>query len=252
MLICAPVTSRSGYGSHARDLVWSFLDSDKYDIKIIDVRWGECPQNALNKNNSKDKRILDCILSNPTVDKQPDIYVDIRIPNEFAQHGKFNIGITAGIETTMCSKDWIDGLNRVDLVIVPSQHSKTVFDNTKYQQIDNNTKKVMGEMVNNTPVEVLFEGADTNIFKKTNDTPEILNNTLADIKEDKCFLYVGHWLKGDLGQDRKDTGMLVKVFLETFKNKQNPPALIMKTSGATFSIMDREEIMSKIALIQIY
>ena len=38
MLICAPVTSRSGYGSHARDLVWSFLDSNKYEIKILDVR----------------------------------------------------------------------------------------------------------------------------------------------------------------------------------------------------------------------
>ena len=48
MLICAPVTSRSGYGAHARDLVWSFMEHDKYDIKIIDVRWGNCPRNALN------------------------------------------------------------------------------------------------------------------------------------------------------------------------------------------------------------
>ena len=35
MLICAPVTSRSGYGAHARDLVWSFIEHDKYDIKIM-------------------------------------------------------------------------------------------------------------------------------------------------------------------------------------------------------------------------
>ena len=41
MLICAPVTSRSGYGSHSRDLVWSFLDSDKYDIKIGSNHRGE-------------------------------------------------------------------------------------------------------------------------------------------------------------------------------------------------------------------
>ena len=86
MLICAPVTSRSGYGAHARDLVRSLLDSDKYEIKILDVRWGECPRNALDKNNKNDKRILDCILPQPTLDRQPDVYVDIRIPNEFETH----------------------------------------------------------------------------------------------------------------------------------------------------------------------
>ena len=47
MLICAPVTSRSGYGDHARDLVWSFIEHDKYEIKIMDVRWGDTPRNAL-------------------------------------------------------------------------------------------------------------------------------------------------------------------------------------------------------------
>ena len=34
MLICAPVSSRSGYGDHARDLTHSFLKHDKYDVKI--------------------------------------------------------------------------------------------------------------------------------------------------------------------------------------------------------------------------
>ena len=62
MVICAPVTSRSGYGDHARDLVRSFIEHDKYEIKILDVRWGECPRNALDKNNSEDKKILDCFL----------------------------------------------------------------------------------------------------------------------------------------------------------------------------------------------
>ena len=61
MLICAPVTSRSGYGEHARDLVTSFMNHDKYDIKILDVPWGACPRNALNEDNENDKKILDSI-----------------------------------------------------------------------------------------------------------------------------------------------------------------------------------------------
>ena len=77
MLICAPVSSRSGYGAHSRDLVTSYLDHDKYDVKILDVPWGECPRNALNQNNKNDKRILDCILLEPQLDRQPDIYVAI-------------------------------------------------------------------------------------------------------------------------------------------------------------------------------
>ena len=84
VLFSGPVGTRSGYGSHARDLVRSFMDSDKYEIKILDVRWGECPRNALDKDNLNDKRILDCILPSPQMDRQPDIYVDIRIPNEFS------------------------------------------------------------------------------------------------------------------------------------------------------------------------
>ena len=124
MLICAAVTSRSGYGAHARDLVWSFLQHDKYDIKILDVRWGDCPRNALDKNNLNDKRILDSIMPQPQLDRQPDIYVDIRIPNEFETHGKFNIGITAGVETDAVSANWLENCNKMDLVIVPSEHSK--------------------------------------------------------------------------------------------------------------------------------
>ena len=95
-------------------------------------------------------------------------------------------------------------------------------------------------------MEVLFEGAEDSIYKPTKNIPNEIKETLDSIKEPFGFLYVGHWLRGTLGEDRKDTGMLVKVFLETFKNKKNPPALIMKTSSATFSIMDRDDILKRI------
>ena len=53
MLICAPVSSRSGYGDHARDLVRSFLKLDKFDVKILDVPWGSTPRNALDEKLDK-------------------------------------------------------------------------------------------------------------------------------------------------------------------------------------------------------
>jgi glycosyltransferase involved in cell wall biosynthesis len=69
---------------------------------------------------------------------------------------------------------------------------------------------------------------------------------LDKIKEDFAFLFVGHWLRGDLGEDRKNVGMMIKTFAMAFKNEKVKPALILKTSSAGFSILDREETIKKI------
>ena len=247
MLICAPVTSRSGYGDHARDLVRSFIEHDKYDIKIWDVPWGDCPRNALRE---EDQKIVDCILPSPQVDRQIDIYVDIRIPNEFQQHGKFNIGITAGIETTAVSSNWIDSCNKMDLVIVPSEHSKRGFVDALYekmQTLQDGQQQKVGELKVEKPMEVLFEGVDEGVDKPLDNSSLDL---VDDIKEDFCFLHVGQWTKGDYGEDRKDIAKMIKIFYESFANKKEQPALILKTNGATYSIMDREDCLQKIKTIK--
>ena len=252
MLVCAPVTSRSGYGDHCRDLVWSFLQHDKYEIKIMDVRWGDCPRNALDKNNKNDKQILDCILPQPQLDRQPDIYVDIRIPNEFETHGKFNVGITAGIETDAVSAKWLEGCNKMDLVIVPSEHSKFGFVNSVYDKVQNmpdSSQQKVGEHKLEKPIEVLFEGADEEIYKSLK--KDELDINIYDLIEDTipekfAFLFLGQWTKGGYGEDRKDIAKLIKIFYETFANKKKQPALLLKTNGATYSILDREETLRKI------
>ena len=244
MLICAPVSSRSGYGDHARDLVRAFLKLDKFNVKILDVNWGTTPRNALDKE--LDKNIIDCILPEPKMDTQPDVYVDIRIPNEFQTWGKYNIGITAGIETTAVSNNWIENCNKMDLVIVPSEHSKEGFVKALYekmQQLPSGEQQKVGELKLEKPIEVLFEGVNENTFKPIDDSSLDL---VDDIKEDFAFLHVGLWGSGRFGEDRKDISKLVKIFYESFANKKKQPALILKTNSATFSILDREECLRKI------
>ena len=244
MLICAPVSSRSGYGDHARDLVRAFLKIDKFDIKIQDVNWGETPRDSL--DSKLDKNIIDCILLEPKMDRQPDVYVDIRIPNEFQTWCKINIGITAGIETTAVSNVWIEGCNKMDLVLVPSEHSKDGFVKALYekmQQMPDGQQQKVGELKLEKPIEALFEGVDENVFKPIDNSSLDL---VDDIKEDFAFLHVGLWGKGGYGEDRKDISKLVKIFYESFANKKEQPALILKTAGATFSIMDKEECLRKI------
>jgi len=248
LLIVAPVSSRSGYGDHARDLARSFIKCDKFDIKIHDVPWGVTPRNAL--DNELDKDIINLILPEPKIDRQPDVYVDIRIPNEFQAHGNFNIGITAGIETTAVSNAWIEGCNRMDLIIVPSQHSKEGFTQALYekmQTLPDGKQQKIGELKLEKPIEILFEGTDTDTYKSIDN---VSLDLVDDIKEDFAFLHVGLWGQGEYGEDRKDISKLIKIFFESFANKKKQPALILKTAGATFSILDREDCLRKINVIK--
>ena len=103
MIVTAPVATRSGYGSHSRDLVRSLIEMDRFDIRINSMKWGNCPMNALNDRDPNDKVILDRILASPNVERQPEVHIQISVPNEFTPLAKYNIGITAGIETTIAT-----------------------------------------------------------------------------------------------------------------------------------------------------
>lgn len=248
LVFCGPIATRSGYGEHARDLLTSLFEMDKYNIKTISINWGETPMNALNEDNPDHKKILDSII--PGLTEQPDIWVQCTIPNEFQPVGKYNIGITAGVETDVASGEWVEGCNRMNLVIVPSKHAKDTLMESKYEKRDKATNQPIGQLQIEVPIEVLHEGVRLDIFDpKVNQSGE-LKETLDEIKEDFCYLFVGHWLKGDFGQDRKDLSGLIFTFFETFGDTENPPALLLKASSGGFSITDRSRTMGKIDLIK--
>ena len=236
-----PIFTRSGYGDHCRDLMKSLRKMDKYDIKIIPLRWGNTPQNQVDGESEFGRWMLERVITE--VSEKPDVFMQVSVANEFEPKGHYNIGVTAGVETTIAPKDFIDGSNKMDLIIVPSNFTRSNLGGTVYQQKDQATGQIVGEIKTTTPIEVLFEGVDTEIFSKGSG-----NDVLANVKEDFCFLIVGHWLKGSLGQDRKDIGMAIKTFATVFQYlpKDKRPALIVKTSHAGFSVIDREETRKKI------
>ena len=161
VVVQSPVSTRSGYGERSRDFVKALIALDKYDVKLIPTRWGSTPMNALSET---DTDITSRIVTQLT--EQPDVFIQITIPNEFNPIGKYNIGVTAGIETDKCSHQFIEGCNRMQLILASSEHTKWVFENTKYDMMNEQTKQKVGELKLTTPVEVLFEGIDLNIFKK--------------------------------------------------------------------------------------
>jgi len=251
LLLMAPVCTRSGYGSRSVDIAYSLIKSNKYDVKIWPTRWGNTPMNALDPNNPKHKMVLDRLLSTPNLPTQPEVFVQITVPNEFQRIGKYNIGITAGIETTIASGPWIEGCNRMDLVLVSSEHSKKVLQESIWQKVNSQTQQPEGVLKLEKPIEVLFEGVDLDIYHQTKEIHKSIDDELKTIKEDFAFLFVGHWLQGDFGEDRKNVGGLIRTFLEAFKNRseKNQPALIVKTSSSDFSPLDREDQLNKLKQI---
>jgi glycosyltransferase involved in cell wall biosynthesis len=249
--ISCPIDTFSGYGARSRDIVLSLIKSGKYDVKVLSQRWGNTPFGFLQESNPDHKLMIDCIHQSPQLPRQPDIWAQITVPNEFQPVGKFNIGITAGIETTLCAAQWIEGMNRMNLNLVSSEHAKKVFQDSRFERRNQQTQQVEDIIELKSPVEVLFEGVDLSKYKAIDLDPnsqilEILN----EVPETFCYLFVGHWIKGDFGEDRKDISGLIKTFLETFRNQKVRPALVIKTSSATSSIMDREDILDKIRNIE--
>ena len=242
-VVSCPIDTFSGYGARSRDFVKSLIESkgEEWDIKILPQRWGDCPWNFLSQDDPLRQRFVDGL------QQQPHIWIQITIPSEFQAVGQFNIGVSAGIESTIYPAEFIDGSNRMNLNLVSSEHSKQVALASQFEKRDKNTNQPVGVIKLEKPIEVLFEGLDLDKYYKKPQNSELLKN----VKEDFCFLYTGHWLQGNFGEDRKNTALLIKTFLETFKGSgRKKPALVLKTNTVNYSLLDREHKLKHINRIK--
>lgn len=240
-VVSCPADTYSGYGARSRDFVKALIQAKPdWNIKILSQRWGNTRFGYIKDHNERD---LDSRIINKLTEK-PDVWVQITVANEFVNVGRYNIGVTAGIETTLCHSDWIFGCNKMDLILVSSEHSKNVLENTVYT-LENNKTGETQELKVNKPIKVLFEGVDLDKY-----TGKAKNKVNLPVKEDFCFLTMGHWMKGNHGHDRKNISYTIKAFLETFKNSSKQPALLVKTSSSNPSVIDRENILDRIENIR--
>lgn len=240
-IVSCPIDTFSGYGHRSRDFVRSLIEAkgDEWDIQILPQQWGNTPWGFLDKQDPLRSRFINQLT------KQPDIWFQITIPSEFQKVGKFSIGVTAGIESTCPPPDFIEGCNRMDLNLVSSHFTKQIFKDINITQNDQNGNPVK-EFKLQKPIEVLFEGLDTGVYFKEPSKSGLLSN----IDESFCFLFTGHWLPGNFGEDRKDVATLIRTFLETFNKRGPKPALLLKTNKVDYSLLDKEEILKDIRRIR--
>jgi glycosyltransferase involved in cell wall biosynthesis len=222
IIVRGPALSRSGYGEMARLALQSLRKyPEHFDVVLLCTNWGRTG-NLL--DNSEEVQSINKLIVDSQqriqAKEQFDISIQISIPNEFEKMAPVNIGYTAGIETTKVSPQWIEKSMLMDKIIVISEHSKQVFNDTVYQAINQATKQQF-DFKNTKPIDVVG-------FPVKSLVPAVLD---LDLPCDFNFLTVAQW------GPRKNLEATVTAFVEEFKNEE--VGLVIKTNTVKNCVMDR-------------
>ena len=236
VLVRGPVLTRSGYGEHARLVLRSLKNyQNKYDLYVDPINWGNTSwlyedneeRKWIDELATKSLKYRDQQGGNP----QYDMSVQVTIPNEWEKLAPVNVGVTAGIETTQISPEWVEKSFIMDKILVPSQHAKVVYENTTYQAEDQNGN-IINDFSCKTPIEVVPYPAK--VFKSN-------KQLKLNLDYDFNFLTVAQW------GPRKNLGNTIKWFVEEFFDRE--VGLVVKTSRAKNNIYDRGKCQYKIEKI---
>lgn len=222
VLVRGPILTRSGYGEHARFLLRALRKhQDRFDIYAVNTNWG---QTGWLHRDDEERRWFDYILfktmQHGSQGGQFDLSIQVTIPNEWEPMAPENIGVTAGIETTKVSPQWVEKSMIMNKIIVPSEHSKETYENTSYQATERDTGRVIEDFRAQCPIEVV--PYPVRLFE-----PEPLD---LELKHNFNFLVNAQW------GPRKNINETIKWFVEEFHDKK--VGLVLKVAIKNNSIID--------------
>ena len=223
IFVRGPVLSQSGYGEQSRFALRALRSKEElFDIYIQPIPWG---QTGWVWEDSEFRQWMDTRITETQVliqkkVLQPDISLQITIPNEFEKICPVNIGFTAGIETTKVAPQWLQKGNDMDKIIVVSNHSKDTFQNT-IAKAENTTTGEKFDYKLTTPIEVSWESTLR---------PEPENIPGLNLTTDFNFIMVSQ-----MGP-RKNFGNAIKWWVEEFIDQEI--GLLIKTNLANNSTID--------------
>lgn len=223
VVVRGPILTQSGYGVHCRQIA-SWISSKKdIDVKFQALQWGDTPW-ILSKSaygGLVEKVIENTVDISVPFDKRYDLSLQLQLPNEWdTSIAKFNVGITAGVETNFCNPSWINDCNKMDMIIVPSKHTE-------------NSLRASGEIT--VPVKIVPESFCDEIL---NHDP---NKNKVDIKfsTNFNFLIFGQITGDNPLNDRKNIFFAIKWLCETFKDDKDV-GIIIKTNLGRNTLIDQK------------
>ena len=218
IIVRGPLLSKSGYGEHSRQ-VFKWALARGHDVRCQILNWGVTPW-YLDKDDLGGL-VGDIMQRSATFEEKPDLSLQIQLPNEWDPSLAIrNIGITAGVESNKCSDEWKQDCKKMDMVIVPSQFSRSAFVNDK--ELENK-------------IVVVPEAYSTAIDESLDPLP------LEEINTKFNFLLFGQITSQNSDSDRKNLFSSIKWFCDEFKGNKDV-GLIIKTNLGTNCVFHRKAL----------
>lgn len=217
VLLRGPLLTASGYGEHARQFFRWLETRDDIDLKVQCLNWGVTTWYV---NPDIEEGLIGRIMKKTdfNIEKENfDISFQVQLPDEWdSSLAKYNVGISAFMETNRSAYEWFLSCNKMDEVIAPSRHSLDsilIYGNT------NSKSHVVNEPYN--PL-ILKQDFSFNI----------------DFKTDFNFLMVSQLTDTTPERDRKNIIKTIESFCETFEGDKNV-GLVIKTNLGRSTTKDR-------------
>jgi len=221
VLLVAPVMSRSGYGEMGRFAMRSMLNNPNLDLYLHNIKWGHT---GWIWEDDQERKMIDSLLQKTVMYQHNggtfDMSVQCTIPNEWKKLTPYDVGYTAGIETDKVAPEWLQKGNEMDKIVVISEHSKKIYENTSYGAQNQQTGEVIEDYRCTTPIDVVG-------FPVRNIEAEEIE---LDLKHKFNFLCVAQL------SPRKNMDAVINNFIEEFRNED--VGLLLKINGANDSVMD--------------
>jgi len=223
VILRAPLLSISGYGVHSRQ-IFKWI-SKRYDVRLFSqvVQWGNT--SWMISPELEDGLVGKIMASSNNLDTKADVSIQVQLPDEWDPNlAQKNIGISAVIETDRCNPEWISAMNKMDAVVVPSNHVKNIILNTG---------RVTSKLY------VIPEWYYENIDLQESHNLDIDFNTSFN------FLTISQFTGNDAFTDRKNLYFTLKWFCEVFSEDPDV-GLILKTNHGKGTKIDRQITRNKI------
>ena len=233
VILRGPVFSKSGYGEHARCILRAILEKeDLFDIHVMPTIWGNTAWRY--GDSDEDKKFIHLVQKAQAFKGRYDISLQVCIPNEWQNLANFNIGVTAAIESTVASAQWVQSSNFMDHIVVVSEHAKNSLINPRYNVQDQNGNVAPEQLKCTTDIDVI--GYPVKEYEKI--------DLDLDLKTDFNFLTIAQV------SPRKNISATVRSFINEFKDDSDV-GLVMKVNKINDSLLDKrtvtQEIQSMIA-----
>ena len=211
VLVKGPILTLSGYAEHARFIMRSLKRrEDIFDIYAITTPWGQCrwlsePDEERAWFDSTFKKTMEYMGKKGMF----DLFINNVIPPEFETLAPINIGVTSGIETNIDPPRWNQSCNKMDKIIVESEHAKN-------------------SLQSNFPIDIVS-------FPAKQVSPVGID---INLEPDFNFLVMAQAIS------RKNVDTVIAAFLNEFRNEN--VGLVLKLSAATDSLLQKERLMANL------